>query len=65
MDRHENVWGLLIFTGLAAIIYILTKFQFTQKRDDLEPPVIPSKIPVIGHAIQLLRQGSMYFVHIR
>ena len=65
MDRHENVWGLLIFTGLAAIIYILTKFQFTQKRGDLEPPVIPSKIPVIGHAIQLLRQASMYFVHIR
>ena len=65
MDRHENVLSLLIFTILAAIIYTLAKFQLTRKPDEVEPPVIPSKVPLIGHAIQLLRQGSIYFVHLR
>ena len=65
MDRHENISSFLSFTILAVVIYTLAKFRLTRKPDELEPPVIPSKIPLIGHAIQLLRQGSIYFVHLR
>lgn len=63
--------GLSIFQGLVALVsfastlYRLLSLWWTAKLDGREPPVIPSKIPLIGHAIQLLRQGSVHFANVR
>ncbi|KAK5632008.1 hypothetical protein RRF57_007722 [Xylaria bambusicola] len=36
----------------------------TLAHDSREPPLIPSRIPIIGHAIGVLRGGSGYYSHI-
>jgi hypothetical protein len=54
-------WQLLIGT-LAIALFSFFLLDFIKPGLDLnEPPSIPSKIPVIGHIIGLVRDGIHYY----
>lgn len=44
----------------AALWYIL-HYIYIPKQLSTEPPLLPSRIPYIGHIIGLLRYGTRYF----
>ena len=46
--------------AVSLALYLLTRF-LTLPHDSKEPPLIPSKIPVIGHVIGLLHHGTAYY----
>ena len=57
------LWYIVL--GLLAIAGLLVK-QFTHgPHDKSEPPLIPSRIPGIGHLLGILRHGALYYSEIR
>ena len=53
---------------LAALVLLLSLFGLSLLQpsyDSLEPPVIPQKIPFLGHIFGLIRHGARYFDRIR
>ena len=61
----EGLSGVLVFTSLFGTLCILLSLWWTRKLDGSEPPVVRSKVPFFGHAIQLFWQGSVYFIQLR
>ncbi|KAI9755372.1 MAG: Serine/threonine-protein phosphatase pp1 [Chaenotheca gracillima] len=55
---------LLAFALIAATIFLLGRFLSTGQ-DGREPPLIPPKIPVVGHLIGLMRSQMFYYVKLR
>lgn len=51
---------LLVVLVIAALIFLIQRF-LTPQKDAREPPYIPSNVPIIGHILSLMRQGSDYF----
>lgn len=46
--------------AFTALIYLLNYF-YVPKHSPNEPPLLPSRIPYIGHILGLLRYGTRYF----
>ena len=46
--------------GLAAALVVLLVNAFRFKVDPREPPVIYPRIPMVGHIIGLMTEGSLY-----
>lgn len=58
--------GKTIVTGLALAVLVgvlLSKF-FSLKMDPREPPLVPSKVPLIGHIIGMVQEGPQYLKRI-
>lgn len=51
--------------GLAAALVVLLVNALRFKVDPREPPVIYPRIPLIGHIIGTLKEGSLYFREIQ
>lgn len=54
----------VIFAGVAILLASLNYF-FSLKLDPREPPLLPQKIPLIGHLIGFLRNGNSYYLDMR
>ena len=55
----------LIWLALAAVgVILLNRFMAIQ-HDSKEPPVIPQKLPYVGHIVGLIQYGPHYFQRIR
>ena len=55
----------LLLLAVATSGYALYKRYLEVHHDSREPPLVPQKIPVIGHSIGLLRKSVYYFVSLR
>ncbi|KAF4303583.1 Cytochrome P450 [Botryosphaeria dothidea] len=64
MDRIPAVSGttkgVIALALLAGIIAIFQRI-FNAPQDPREPPLVPSRVPLIGHAIGMYRHGKRYF----
>ena len=56
---------LLLLSALVTIIYYLVERFLIVKHDAKEPPLLPHKIPFLGHAIELMRKKMKYYVQLR
>lgn len=54
---------LAVALSVGTLIFLLGRF-FSVPQDRLEPTLIQSTIPVVGHAINLLRHGTGYYSHV-
>jgi hypothetical protein len=54
----------LAVTGLIAVLYLLGRYLSPQ-HEHQEPPLIPQRIPYIGHVLGLARKGVAYYLDIR
>jgi hypothetical protein len=54
----------ITLTGFVVILHIITRF-LSPKFDSQEPPVIPQKIPFIGHVLGLAKHGITYYLEVR
>lgn len=54
---------LAVALSVGTLIFLVGRF-FSVPQDRLEPTLIQSTIPVVGHAINLLRHGTGYYSHI-
>lgn len=59
-----NLILFFIIALFVAIYYTVSRVQ-AAKHDGREPPILPSKIPFIGHVIGLLRKKVRYYVRLR
>lgn len=59
-DGYATKRAMLVLTAIAVGIALLQRV-LTPKMDPREPPLVPSKIPVVGHLISLIRQGQGYY----
>jgi len=62
--------GSLTLTALqfilaASFIYFVLNHFFGFKYDPKEPPLIPQRIPYIGHLIGIIRHGPKYYSRVR
>ena len=61
----ELPWSIPLWTGLVtATIYLclaLTARLVESKHDPQEPPLVKSRLPLIGHVLGLIRHGPKYF----
>ena len=53
----------VLFASLAT--YLVIAQIISPKYDKTEPPLIPSKIPIFGHLIGLVRKGQSYYTQLR
>lgn len=60
-----NMTSLLLLTGAVVILaFWFLSHSLTPSHDPKEPPLIPPKIPLVGHIIGLLRDGTGYYPRI-
>lgn len=57
--------SLLLSLLSFAAVYLLANRYFIGKHDPDEPPLLPPKIPVVGHVIGLIRQKVYYYLDLR
>lgn len=57
--------SLLLFLLSFAAVYLLANRYLISKHDPNEPPLLPPKIPIVGHVIGLIRQKVYYYLDIR
>lgn len=57
--------SLLLFLLSFAAAYLLANRYLIGKHDPNEPPLLPSKIPIVGHVIGLMRQKVYYYLDLR
>ena len=55
---------LIIVAGIASLLYGINYFVAPRHHPD-EPPVVSSRIPLIGHIIGLIWHGTGYYQKIR
>ena len=55
----------LALTALMLLLSLIGLSSLEPRCDQLEPPVIPQKIPFLGHLLGLIRHGLRYFDHVR
>ncbi|KAE9379575.1 cytochrome P450 [Stipitochalara longipes BDJ] len=58
--ENSNIYVLLI-SGLALGTLVLWQLQSRRIRDPREPPMLPAKIPYIGHILGLIIHQAEYF----
>ena len=58
----EAIWISLALT--AASYWLFDRF-LALKQDPQEPPLIPPKIPLVGHLIGLVMRKNDYYVELR
>lgn len=56
---------LLLFLLFVAGVYLLVNHFLVTKIDPKEPPLLPPKIPLVGHVIGLMRQKVYYYLDLR
>ena len=56
---------LIILVVLTAIVAGSISRHFAPKYDSREPPVLPQKIPYLGHFFVFLRYGLRYYAALR
>lgn len=54
----------VVVAGVAILVATLHYF-FGLKLDPREPPLLPQKVPLIGHLIGFLRNGNSYYLDLR
>lgn len=52
--------GILLLAVVAVAVLALRRFTQYQ-HDPREPPVVPTRIPYVGHIVGLIRHGAKYF----
>lgn len=63
MDSSSS-WHLskaMIALSIIAVLLVLIQRFSTVQKDAREPPFIPSKIPILGHLVHLVREGADYY----
>ncbi|KAL8674087.1 MAG: hypothetical protein Q9168_001482 [Polycauliona sp. 1 TL-2023] len=58
----EAIW---ISLAIVAASYWIFDHFWAVKHDPQEPPLVPSKIPLVGHLIGLILRKNEYYVHLR
>ena len=56
---------VVMFSLIAAIVFAYHVLGHFLQHDPREPPTLPSKIPLIGHAIKIVSKQMDYFVELR
>ena len=51
------------FAGIL-VIGVLSRWLFNVKLDDNEPPALRPRVPVIGHLVGLMTQGTDFFLNL-
>jgi hypothetical protein len=66
MDAIQQQLATLIYPLAIAFVLVLA-FNAVQPRKSSpdEPPIIPTRLPYIGHAIGMFRHGGRYFRMLR
>lgn len=57
--------SLIVLLAVIGGIYILLDYFLRVNHDPREPPLIPQKIPFVGHIIGLIRLKIKYYAKIR
>lgn len=57
--------SLVLFLLFFAAVYLLANCYLTSKHEPNEPPLVPPKIPIVGHVIGLIRQKVYYYLDLR
>jgi hypothetical protein len=57
MEYPSLVYSLASLSFLAVLYAVLRPRKWSPD----EPPLIPSSLPYIGHAVGMLREGGRYF----
>lgn len=59
---ESNIVVLAVALLCAVAIAISHRFA---ARDPREPPIVHSKIPILGHIVGFIRYGQPYLIHLR
>lgn len=54
--------SLLLFLISFPAVFLLVNRFLIAKHDPKEPPLLPPKIPLVGHVIGLMRQKVYYYL---
>ncbi|KAF2725188.1 cytochrome P450 [Polychaeton citri CBS 116435] len=60
----ETTTILILLTAVVILSTLLSQKLFALQIDSREPPILKSKIPYIGHVINLLQYGQDYYVYL-
>ncbi|MCJ1385428.1 hypothetical protein MMC17_008551 [Xylographa soralifera] len=60
MNEYLQTPTLFLLFSTAVLIFLLNHFKGF-KYDPKEPPLIPQKVPYIGHLFELIRNGNKYY----
>lgn len=55
----------LVLLALATALFFVLEYFMGIRLDRKEPPLIPSRIPYVGHIIGLIRNGTRYYAKMR
>ena len=58
--ENSNKYALLT-AGILLVALVLSQVVFSRSRDPREPPMLPAKIPYIGHLLGLIIHQAEYF----
>ena len=64
MEGNLSLATLPLFLVVICLYFILDHF-YGFKYDPKEPPLVPQKIPYIGHLIGIVRYGPKYYSRVR
>ena len=59
----NSILGVILVSAIVLYCF-LVRFR-TVSSDPREPPIVPPRIPVIGHVIGLIRNGGAYYTKLR
>jgi hypothetical protein len=62
--QDVNAWTLTVPAFISVAILLCWRL-WPSSLDPQEPPLVPSKVPFIGHAIGMLRQQQRYLEALR
>lgn len=61
----EPSWAILALAVLPPLLLHTLARYFEAAHDPREPPLVRSKLPLVGHVIGMLRRGPKYFQQTR
>lgn len=64
MEGSLSLTALQILLAAFCVYFILNHF-FGFQYDSKEPPLVPQKIPYVGHLIGIVRYGPRYYSRVR
>ena len=64
MEGNQSLVALLGFLAALCVYFVLNHF-IGFRYDRKEPPLVPQRIPYIGHLIGIIRHGPRYYSHVR
>lgn len=61
------IWivALVVPLFVIAVVALFFLSRFTPRYDPREPPVLPQKVPFLGHVFGLLQHGLKYYTMMR